>query len=96
MLRSWAALRRRLVFEELLGRAKEKAAKDERRAKRAAEDFAALLRAAKDLDPEAPWEDAKALLAKEPEYKAVRSRPAVPGRPCGPSSGTSAHKLGSS
>ena len=69
---------RRLVFEELLERAKEKAAKDERRAKRAAEDFAALLRSAKDLDPGAAWEDAKAALAKEPEYKAVRgAQPAV-------------------
>ncbi|KAK9844119.1 hypothetical protein WJX81_004940 [Elliptochloris bilobata] len=61
----------RLVFEELLERAKEKAAKEEKRAKRARDDFAALLRVAKDLDPDAPWEDAKAALAKEPEYKAV-------------------------
>ena len=66
--------RRQLVFEELLGRAKERAAKEEKRAKRARDDFAAMLRGAKDLDPDAPWEDAKAALAREPEYKAVRAR----------------------
>ena len=68
------------MFEELLERAKERAAKEERRAKRAAEDFTALLRSAKDLDPDAPWEDAKAALAKEPEYKAARPQPACAAR----------------
>ena len=65
------------MFEELLERAKERAAKEERRAKRAAEDFTALLRSAKDLDPDAPWEDTKASLAKEPEYKAARAPPCL-------------------
>ncbi len=62
------------MFEELLGRAKERAAKEEKRAKRARDDFAAMLRGAKDLDPDAAWEDAKGTLAREPEYKAVRAQ----------------------
>jgi len=73
--------RRQLVFEELLGRAKERAAKEEKRAKRARDDFVAMLRGAKDLDPDAPWEDAKAALAREPEYKAVRARRAAAAPP---------------
>jgi FF domain len=68
---------RRLFFEELLGKAQDRAAKEEKRHKKALESFVDLLHDTRALAPETSWEEAKPLLEKEPEFKAVRV-PTVP------------------
>jgi hypothetical protein len=60
---------RKLVFDEALARLKEKAAKEEKRRRRAREDFTALLKEEIKLDM--PWEEAQNLLERFAEYKAV-------------------------
>jgi len=63
---------RKTFFEEEVGKLKEKAVKEEKRKRRAKEDFALLLKETRRLKHDTTWEDAKAILEKEPEYKAVR------------------------
>ncbi len=48
-------------------------AKEAKRAKLAREDFQRLLRHTKDIKPDVTWEKASALVAEEPEFKAVRA-----------------------
>ena len=64
---------RRLVFDELLGRAAERAAKEKKRAARAAEAFTSLLRATKAITAGMPWAEAHVLVASDRDYQAVRS-----------------------
>ncbi len=54
-----------------MGRAKEKAAEAERRARRAASDFKALLRDAEGLYADTPWEQFEETFSSEPEFQAV-------------------------
>ena len=61
------------MFEELRGRALERAAKEEKRRKQAREDFSALLRHTRGVEADTPWDEAEALLLNEPEYKQVRA-----------------------
>ena len=67
-------LRRRLVFDELVGRAADRAAKEAKRAARAAEAFTALLRETKAIAPGMPWEEAHVLIAGDRDYQAVCSQ----------------------
>ena len=62
---------RQLFFDEEAGKLKEKAAKEERRQRRMREDFQNLLREHRKIRHDSTWADAKLLLEKEPEYKAV-------------------------
>ncbi|BDA45679.1 probable pre-mRNA-processing protein 40A [Coccomyxa sp. Obi] len=62
---------RKLVFDELLDKAKDKAAKEEKRRKRAREDFTALLRETRAMNMDSSWEDVKPSLESAPEYKAI-------------------------
>ncbi len=62
---------RKLVFDELLDKAKDKAAKEEKRRKRAREDFTALLRETRAVNFDSSWEDIKPSLESASEYKAV-------------------------
>jgi hypothetical protein len=71
---------RKLVFDELLARAKDKVAKEEKRRKRAREDFTDLLRDVRDIHADTTWEEAQPLLERMAEYKAVR--PLLLADPC--------------
>ena len=62
---------RRLYFDELVGRAADRAAKEEKRRARAAEAFRDLLRATKAIDADTSWDDAMVLLASDRDYQAV-------------------------
>lgn len=62
---------KRLVFDELVGKAAERAAKEAKRAARAAEAFTALLRETKAITAEMPWEEAHVLIASDRDYQAV-------------------------
>lgn len=67
------------MFDELLARLKDKIAKEEKRKRRAREDFTALLKDTRDIKADMSWEDAQPLLEKQPEYKGVScSRPYEP------------------
>ena len=67
------------MFDELLARLKDKVAKEEKRKRRAREDFTALLKDIRDIKVDMSWEDAQPLLQKQPEYKGVsRARPYEP------------------
>ena len=57
------------MFDEALARLKEKAAKEEKKRRRAREDFTALLKEEIKLD--IPWDEAQTLLDRFAEYKAV-------------------------
>ena len=59
------------MFDELLARLKDKVAKEEKRKRRAREDFTALLKDTRDIKADMSWEDAQPLLEKQPEYKGV-------------------------
>ena len=67
-------LDRRLYFEELVGRAADRAAKEEKRRARAAEAFRDLLRGTKGVEPDTTWDEASVLLAGDRDYQAVSSR----------------------
>ena len=62
---------RRLYFDELVGRAADRAAKEEKRRARAAEAFRDLLRSTKGIDVDTSWDDAMVLLASDRDYQAV-------------------------
>ena len=64
--------RRQVFFDEESGKAKEKVAKEEKRKRRAREDFQHLLRDTRRIKHDTTWADAKVELDKEPEYKSVR------------------------
>lgn len=66
-------LSRKLVFEELQGRLKEKLAKEEKKRKQAREDFASLVRHTRGIEPDTAWEDAESLLQKAPAFTQVRA-----------------------
>ncbi len=65
---------RRLVFDELVGKAADRAAKERKRAARAAEAFTQLLLATRAIAPGMPWEEAHVLIASDRDYQAVRAR----------------------
>jgi FF domain len=65
------AAHRRLVFDELVGKAADRAAKEAKRAARAAEAFTALLRETKAITQDMPWEEAHVLVAGDRDYQAV-------------------------
>ena len=64
-------LGRRLYFDELVGRAADRAAKEEKRRARAAEAFRDMLRATKGVDVDTTWDEASVLLASDRDYQAV-------------------------
>ena len=66
------------MFEELQGRAREKAEKEAKKRKLAREDFSSLLRHTHSIEADTTWEEATAVLHKEPEFKQVR----CPAWPC--------------
>lgn len=70
--------RRKLVYDELHARAKEEAAKEEKRKRRAREAFGALLREQRDIGTSTPWEDVRSKLEDAPEFKAVRAALSYP------------------
>lgn len=55
----------------MLAKAKEREAKEEKRRRRARDDFTELLRDSRDLTVESVWDDVKPSLESAPEYKAV-------------------------
>lgn len=63
---------RQLFYQELVGKAKEKAAKEEAKKAGARDDFTRLLRHTKSLKPESSWEDVKPDLETHSAYKDVR------------------------
>lgn len=63
---------RKLIFEELLGRAKEREAKQEARLKQARDDFSSLLRHTRDIQADTAWAEAEPLLQKDARFKEVR------------------------
>ncbi len=63
---------RKLVFDELLAKVKERAAKEEKRRKRARDDFIDLLRDSRAMTVDSSWDDIRPSLESAPEYKAVR------------------------
>lgn len=62
---------KRSYYEELVGRAKQKAEESDKRKRRARDEFASFLRHAKGIYHDTPWEDFEATFEKEPEFKAV-------------------------
>ncbi|KAK9903919.1 hypothetical protein WJX75_000518 [Coccomyxa subellipsoidea] len=62
---------RKLVFDELLAKAKERAAKEEKRRKRARDDFNDLLRDTRSVVLDSSWDDIRPSLESAPEYKAI-------------------------
>ncbi len=60
-----------VFVEEMHGRAAEARAKEERRAKRAADDFATMLRRHRAVHADMTWEDGCGALSGEPEWGAV-------------------------
>jgi FF domain len=71
LMRPGMAAHRRLVFDELVGKAADRAAKEAKRAARAAEAFTALLRDTKAITQDMPWEEAHVLVAGDRDYQAV-------------------------
>ena len=71
VMRLLYCLSRRLYFDELVGRAADRAAKEEKRRARAAEAFRDLLRATKGIDVDTSWDDAMVLIASDRDYQAV-------------------------
>ena len=62
---------RELFFEEQLGKAKDKAARDEKKRSLARDDFVRLLRHSRSIRADSSWEDVKQELESEPSFKAV-------------------------
>lgn len=65
------SMHRKLVFDEMLAKAKERAAKEEKRRKRARDDFNDLLRDTRSVVLDSSWDDIRPSLESAPEYKAV-------------------------
>ena len=64
--------RRKLIFEELQGRAKEKAAAEAKKAKESRDMLASLMRHSRDISERTSFEDAKDALGRKSEWRAVR------------------------
>ena len=65
------------MFEELQGRAKEKAAADAKKAKEARDALASLLRHSRDISERTSFDDAKDALGRKSEWRAVRLSPGL-------------------
>lgn len=65
-----------LFFEEQLGKAKDKAVRDEKKRSLARDDFVRLLRHSRSIRADSSWEDVKQELESEPSFKAVESEQA--------------------
>ncbi|KAJ4824336.1 hypothetical protein Tsubulata_004299 [Turnera subulata] len=61
----------RLVFDELLERAREKEEKEAKRRKRLADDFLDLLHALKDINLSSKWDDCKGLFEASREFSSI-------------------------
>lgn len=64
-------MNRRLYYEEVLGRSKERSMEDAKRRKSARRDFLSALKH-RHISSEEPWDAVRASLSKEPSFKAVR------------------------
>ena len=64
---------RQLFYQELVGKAKERAAREEARQAEARDEFTRLLRHTKSLKPDSTWEDIKPDLETHSAYKDVSS-----------------------
>ena len=62
---------RELFFDEQLGKAKDKAVRDEKKRSLARDDFVRLLRHSRSIRADSSWEDVKQELESEPSFKAV-------------------------
>lgn len=67
--------RRRLYYQELVDRAAEKAAKEKKRAAKAAEAFTDLLRSTRAIKTGMSWEDARPELSSHRDYLPVSLPP---------------------
>ncbi|KAK7291040.1 hypothetical protein RIF29_05900 [Crotalaria pallida] len=61
----------KLIFEELLERAKEKEEKEAKKRQRLADDFTKLLYTFKDITTSSQWEECKPLFDDTPEYRSI-------------------------
>ncbi|CAL0323726.1 unnamed protein product [Lupinus luteus] len=61
----------KLVYEELLERAKEKEEKEAKKRQRLADDFTSLLYTFKDITTSSQWEDCKPLFEETQEYRSI-------------------------
>lgn len=61
----------KLVFEDLLERAKEKEEKEAKRRQRLADDFTGLLQSFKEITTSSNWEDSKQLFEENEEYRSI-------------------------
>ncbi|KAL5780053.1 hypothetical protein ACOSQ2_010790 [Xanthoceras sorbifolium] len=61
----------KLVYEELLERAKEKEEKEAKKRQRLADDFTKLLHSYKEITVSSTWEDSKPLFEESQEYKSI-------------------------
>ncbi|RZB68211.1 Pre-mRNA-processing protein 40A isoform F [Glycine soja] len=61
----------KLIFEELLERAKEKEEKEAKKRQRLADDFTNLLYTFKDITTSSKWEDCKSLFEETQEYRSI-------------------------
>ncbi|KAK0576564.1 hypothetical protein LWI29_019706 [Acer saccharum] len=61
----------KLVYEELLERAKEKEDKEAKKRQRLADDFTKLLHSYKEITASSTWEDSKQLFEESQEYKSI-------------------------
>ncbi|EPS72133.1 hypothetical protein M569_02623, partial [Genlisea aurea] len=61
----------KLVYEDLIDRAKEKEEKEAKKLKRLAKDFTDMLSSIKEIDALSTWEDCKELVEDSSEYRAM-------------------------
>ncbi|KAA0064467.1 pre-mRNA-processing protein 40A [Cucumis melo var. makuwa] len=61
----------KLVYEDLLERAKEKEEKEAKRRQRLADDFSGLLQSFKEITTSSNWEDSKQLFEESEEYRSI-------------------------
>ncbi|XP_050215315.1 pre-mRNA-processing protein 40A isoform X2 [Mercurialis annua] len=64
-------INKKLLYEELLERAKEKEEKEAKKRQRLADDLTTLLRTYKEITASSSWEDCKPLLEGSQEYRAI-------------------------
>eukprot|EP00191_Tetraselmis_sp_GSL018_P019477 CAMPEP_0177582924 /NCGR_PEP_ID=MMETSP0419_2-20121207/3030_1 /TAXON_ID=582737 /ORGANISM="Tetraselmis sp., Strain GSL018" /LENGTH=858 /DNA_ID=CAMNT_0019072245 /DNA_START=64 /DNA_END=2641 /DNA_ORIENTATION=- len=64
---------KKLYFEELLGKAKEKAAKEEKRRRQARDAFLSMLQKSRSVTLESTWDSVKEMFEGEPEFKSLES-----------------------
>jgi hypothetical protein len=69
------------VFDELHARAREEAAREEKRRKRARDAFGALLREQREVTTATPWDAVRPRVADAPEFAAVRGLFRLSARP---------------